>query len=252
MTGPDAFDTFGPFDADAVFPAGIFFAAAGFFFAGAFALPIRAESTISSDMRIALALLVIAACSKSSAPDKTKSADRGPIGGAEPVGTPASGSAATTEPGRETHVGSANSGILAQQAKAALEPDAGSELPPDLGSNAKGPSGKITIASKTSFDKTNLSADVVAEKIEKEHLAALGNCYRATLARAPKIEGQATLALTVKPDGKLASAKATAPDPALQNCFSQAMQTWTFPVPKNADGEATDAGFQVALKLAPE
>ncbi len=208
-------------------------------------------------MRIALALLVIAACSKkSSAPDKESKSV--PVGGMPSPGTgsgPARETAVSSGPGNETQIGSASSSVLAQQAKVALgEADAGvPELPPDLGSGSgKGPPGKITIASKTSFDRTNLSADAVAEKIVKEHLVALGNCYRATLARNAKVEGKATLALTVKPDGKIASAKATAPDTTLQTCFSQAMQTWTFPVPKNADGEPADAGFQIALVLAPE
>ncbi len=209
-------------------------------------------------MRIALALLVIAACGKSSDNKSSQKQRSVPVGGA-PGNTAGSGpvrETAPSEPGHETQIGSASNSVLAQQAKVALgELDAGvpSELPPDVGSGSgKGPPGKITIASKTSFDRTNLSADAVAEKIVKEHLVALGNCYRATLARNAKVEGKATLALTVKPDGKIASAKATAPDTTLQTCFSQAMQTWTFPAPKNADGEPADAGFQIALRLVPE
>ncbi len=209
-------------------------------------------------MRIALALLVIAACnSKSSAPeDRSSSPNRSPdpVGGAP--GSSSGSAPVAVMPAQETQIGSANEGILAQQAKVALgEVDAGvpSELPADLGSGSgKGPPGKITIKSKTSFDQTNLSADAVAEKIAKEHLVVLGNCYRQTLRRDGSVKGKAVLALTVRPDGKVASAKATTLDATLQACFTQAMQSWTFPVPKDADGEVTEAGFQIELVLAPE
>ncbi len=208
-------------------------------------------------MRIVLALLVLAACSKSSTEDRgNKSVQSVGAPGSGPTPSQASPPPAA-EPAKETQIATVDNNVLAQQAKVALgDPDAGaapSDLPASLDEgSAKGPPGKITIAGKTSFDKTNLSADAVADKITKEHLAALGNCYRATLARDASVKGKATLALTVKPDGTLASAKATAPDATLQSCFSQAMQTWKFPAPQNADGEATDAGFQIALALAPQ
>lgn len=254
-----AFIAFAVLAAFAVAFAGSFAAIAAFtfaafaalFFVGDVALPIRAESTISSDMRIALAVLVITACSKSSEKNGKRAAEVGAPGGSGPTQTPV----AKEEPPRETQIAIMDKGVLAQQAKVALgDPDAGvpSDLPASLDDPGKGPAGKITIASKTSFDRTDLSADAVAERITKQHLAALGSCYRAALARDASIQGKATLALTVKPDGTIASAKATAPDTTLQSCFSQAMQTWAFPIPKDADGEPTDAGFQIALALTPE
>jgi hypothetical protein len=213
-------------------------------------------------MRIALALLVVvAACSKSSAPEDRARSNAEPVGGAPGNPTPDPGTTAGSAPAApapETPVeGSVPTHAIRPQNPMFVQSDSSqpprSELPADLGSNAgKGPPGKITIASKTSFDRTNLSADAVAEAITRDHLAALGACYRGTLARNASVQGKATLALTVKPDGKVDKAKATAPDPALQGCFGKAMATWTFPVPKNADGEPTEAGFQIALALAPQ
>jgi hypothetical protein len=205
-------------------------------------------------MRIAFALLLVITACKSKSSDKTPDQTATPIGGRPTVGE----GSAPTGPQKETPIGKKD--IFAQAATITFGTDAGvppSDLPPSLdhgsgSGSAKGPRGTITIASKTSFDRTDLSADAVAEKITRDHLAALGNCYRATLARDAKIAGKATLAWTVKLDGAITSAKATAPDATLQSCFAQAMQTWTFPVPKNQDKEPTDAAFQVALTLAPE
>jgi hypothetical protein len=176
----------------------------------------------------------------------------------QPVATgsntePSKEGSAPSEPGAETPTVK-HEGVVAQQGNVATS-DAGPmpELPSSLDhGSAKGPAGTISIASKTSFDRTDLSADAVADTITREHLAALGNCYRQTLARDAKLAGTATLAMTVKLDGTLAQTKATAPDPALQSCFAQAMQTWRFPVPKNEAKKPTDARFQVALTLAPQ
>ncbi len=201
-------------------------------------------------MRIAIALvLVVAACkSKSSAPDNKSLDGTGP-----PSQQPVTGEPKGSErPGQETRI---KDTAFAVQATIVFA-DGGapaSDLPPSLDEgSAKGPSGAITIASKTSFDHTDLSADAVAEKITHEYLAALGNCYRATLARDAKIAGTASLALTVKIDGAVGNATVDAPDATLQSCFSQAMQTWTFPAPKTKDKKAAQASFQVALTLAPQ
>lgn len=201
-------------------------------------------------MRIALALVVVlAACkSKSSAPAP------------EPVtGSPGPENVAPTTPpapASETSVWKPRKDVVAQQANIVF-PDAGglpSDLPSGVGSDAgsaSAPAGVITIANKTSFDRTSLSADAVAAAIMKEHLAALRSCYGGALARDASAKGKAMLALTVKPDGAVTPGKVLAPDTTLASCFGQAMATWKLPVPKDADGEPTEAGFQIELALAP-
>ncbi|HEX2686600.1 MAG TPA: hypothetical protein VHN14_08280 [Kofleriaceae bacterium] len=38
----------------------------------------------------------------------------------------------------------------------------------------------------------------------------------------------------------------------VDECITGQMSTWRSPIPKNKDGEATDASFEIALQLVPD
>ena len=48
------------------------------------------------------------------------------------------------------------------------------------------------------------------------------------------------------------SPKATGFDPDLDHCIETLMGSWRFDIPKDSDGEPTDASFEIGLQLVPE
>ena len=117
---------------------------------------------------------------------------------------------------------------------------------------ASGPSGRISISSKQAFDETTLSPDAVLAKITQVYMAGIKRCYRDELKVDPTARGKVALKLTVNETGRAVGGTADTFDAALTTCIGGLMAAWRFPVPKDADGEATEAAFQITLQLVPE
>ena len=52
--------------------------------------------------------------------------------------------------------------------------------------------------------------------------------------------------------GRSVSNKAKGFAQEVDACIQSRMDGWRFPIPKDSDGEATDASFQIALQLVPD
>ena len=123
--------------------------------------------------------------------------------------------------------------------------------PADTKSEAKVASGHITLASKSTSDTTSLTPDVVAAKILSAYMAGMRRCYKHVLAKDPSARGKLDIALAVTETGR-ARPKVSGFAQELDSCVQSLALSWRFPIPKDADGEATTATFKLSFKLVPE
>ncbi|MBC7978588.1 MAG: AgmX/PglI C-terminal domain-containing protein, partial [Myxococcales bacterium] len=116
----------------------------------------------------------------------------------------------------------------------------------------QGPSGRISVADKQSFDESTLTADAVLSKIQSAYLAGLKRCYKEYLKKDASARGKVTLSLTINETGRTVSGKANGFASEVDSCIGNLMGGWRFPIPKDKDGEATEASFAVTLQLVPD
>jgi hypothetical protein len=116
----------------------------------------------------------------------------------------------------------------------------------------KGPAGRISVADKQTFDESSLSPEVVLAKIQSAYMAGLKRCYKNYLNKDASARGKVTLSLTVNETGRTTSGKAKGFADEVDACISGQMSSWRFPVPKDSDGEATEASFAITLQLVPD
>lgn len=115
-----------------------------------------------------------------------------------------------------------------------------------------GPTGRITISDKRAFDNTTLTVDVVLAKVMAAYMAGVKRCYRQMLAIDPSARGKMKLAFTVNEAGRVVSPKATGFDAQLDECIAGHTRAWRFAVPKDADGEPTEASFDLVMLMIPD
>ena len=65
-------------------------------------------------------------------------------------------------------------------------------------------------------------------------------------------DGKVRLNFTVNASGRTTSPKATGFADTLDQCIEGQMANWRFDIPKDSDGEPTDASFEISLQLVPE
>ena len=116
----------------------------------------------------------------------------------------------------------------------------------------KAPTGRIQVSDKESFDESSLTPDVVLAKIQSAYMAGLKRCYKEHLKKDASARGKVTLSLTVNETGRTTSGKAKGFASEVDTCISNQMSSWRFPVPKDSDGEATEASFAITLQLVPD
>lgn len=116
----------------------------------------------------------------------------------------------------------------------------------------KGPGGRISVADRQAMDDSTLTADVVLQKIQSAYMNGLKRCYKNYLAKDASARGKVTLSFTVNETGRAVSGRAKGVAGEVEDCISAQMGSWRFPVPKDDDGEATDAAFSISLQLVPE
>ena len=121
------------------------------------------------------------------------------------------------------------------------------------GSDApKTPAGRISISGKTAIDDTSLTVDAVLHKVMSAYMMGLKRCYKEQLKQDPTMRGAVTLAFTVNETGRVINGSATAMTSALGSCMEGVMSSWRFNVPKDGDGESTEASFRIKLGLVPD
>ncbi len=116
----------------------------------------------------------------------------------------------------------------------------------------KAPAGRISVADKQTFDDSSLTPDIVLAKIQSAYMAGLKRCYKEYLKKDASARGKVTLELTVNETGRTVSGKANGFAGEVDACITGQMASWRFPVPKDKDGEATEASFRIALQLVPD
>jgi hypothetical protein len=120
------------------------------------------------------------------------------------------------------------------------------------GKTEKVPSGRIQVASKKAYDDTTLTADAIMSKITGVYKTGLQRCYKALLKEDPTAKGKVGLSFTVNESGRTTDYDADTEYASLSSCIKSQMANWTFPAPKDSDGEKTTASFKVSLALTPE
>jgi hypothetical protein len=116
----------------------------------------------------------------------------------------------------------------------------------------KAPAGRISVADKQSFDESTLTPDLVLAKIQSAYMAGLKRCYKEFLKKDASARGKVTLALTVNETGRTVKGSARGFAGEVDECIGALMTGWRFPIPKDKDGEATEASFSITLQLVPD
>jgi hypothetical protein len=116
----------------------------------------------------------------------------------------------------------------------------------------KGPSGRISVADRQSFDESTLTPDAVLSKIQSAYMAGLKRCYKEYLKKDASARGKVTLALTINETGRTVKGAAHGFAGEVDECIGVLMSGWRFPIPKDKDGEATEASFSITLQLVPD
>jgi hypothetical protein len=116
----------------------------------------------------------------------------------------------------------------------------------------KAPTGRINVSDKQTFDDSTLTPDIVLSKIQSAYMAGLKRCYKEHLKKDASARGKVTLSLTVNETGRTVSGKANGFANEVDDCITNQMGSWRFPIPKDKDGEATEASFAITLQLVPD
>ena len=114
------------------------------------------------------------------------------------------------------------------------------------------PQGRIQVSDKQSFDESSLTPDIVLAKIQSVYMSGLKRCYKQYLNKDASARGKVTLNLTVNSTGRTVKGAAHGFAGEVDDCINAQMVSWRFPVPKDKDGEATDAAFAITLQLVPD
>ncbi len=114
------------------------------------------------------------------------------------------------------------------------------------------PMGRIAVAGKKALDDTSLAVDDTLRKIQTVYMAGLKRCYKHELKKDPTLRERAELAFAVGHTGRTIRAKVTAMTLDFSRCVEGQMTSWVFSVPRDADGEATEASFIIVLALTPD
>ncbi len=114
------------------------------------------------------------------------------------------------------------------------------------------PKGRISVSDKQTFDDSTLTADLVLQKIQSAYMAGLKRCYKTYLAKDASARGKVTLTLTVNETGRTTASGAKGFASDVDACIEGLMGNWRFAVPKDKDGEPTEASFQIALQFVPD
>lgn len=115
-----------------------------------------------------------------------------------------------------------------------------------------GPSGRISVSNKQAFDESSLTPDLVLSKIQSAYMAGLKRCYKQYLNKDASARGAVKLEFEVNATGRALNGKATGFSGEVDSCISSQMSSWRFPIPKDKDGDPTDASFAITLQLVPD
>jgi hypothetical protein len=97
-----------------------------------------------------------------------------------------------------------------------------------------------------------LSINLVLGRIQSAYLAGLQRCYvKHGLATDSAMVAKVTISFVVDATGTATENQAHGANAEVDNCIRGQMTGWKFPVPKDDDGDPTDAPFKLQLALQP-
>ena len=109
--------------------------------------------------------------------------------------------------------------------------------------------GRIKVGPIKQEDPTTLTPQVVLDRINSLYMAGLQRCYRDGLKLDHTLGGKVGIAFTVDLRGQVIDADASGVSPGVDGCIQRQMANWRFPIPRDKDGDPTDASFTVSLAL---
>jgi len=114
------------------------------------------------------------------------------------------------------------------------------------------PTGRISVADKQTFDESTLTPDIVLAKIQSAYMAGLKRCYKEYLKKDASARGKVTLSLTINETGRTTKSAAHGFAGEVDSCIGNLMPGWRFPIPKDKEGDPTEASFAITLQLVPD
>lgn len=116
----------------------------------------------------------------------------------------------------------------------------------------KVPSGRVKLGGGSSDDNTTLRPEDVMRIIQSKYMIGLKRCHQDLLKRDPSAGGRVSLKFMIGPTGRVTRVKADGFDSGVDRCIEGKAKAWRFGVPKDDDGEPTDATFRVSLQLVAD
>ncbi len=98
---------------------------------------------------------------------------------------------------------------------------------------------------------TTLTVAMVLDKINGIYLTGLQRCYKKGLLDDAKLGGKIAVSFTVGERGALQDGSARGVSSEVDACVSSFMQSWHFAIPRDKEGDPTDASFKLTLALQP-
>jgi hypothetical protein len=111
--------------------------------------------------------------------------------------------------------------------------------------------GRISVGPVKPDDSTTLTPSVVLDRIQTLYMAGLQRCYKDGLKLDHTMSGKVAISFTVDGRGQVIDADASGVSTGVDSCVQSQMAKWRFPIPKDKDGDPTDASFAVSLALQP-
>lgn len=124
------------------------------------------------------------------------------------------------------------------------------------GLGLKGKAGDGTASQKGSGEARPKMGSLDKEQIQaviQEHRKDIAQCYESALANSPTLAGKITVKFTISLEGKVQAvsvAESTMKAPAVEQCVTEQVATWTFPKPKG-NGIVVVA-YPFAFKTTPD
>lgn len=100
-------------------------------------------------------------------------------------------------------------------------------------------------------DDTNLTVQMVLDKINTVYMPGLQRCYKKGLVEDATLSGKITMAFTVTERGGLDEQSANGVSSKVDSCVTDLMSSWHFPIPKDKDGDPAEQSFKLSLQLTP-
>jgi hypothetical protein len=99
---------------------------------------------------------------------------------------------------------------------------------------------------------TTLTPAMVVARIVGSYMAGLQRCYvKHGLSIDPTLSAKVSVSFTVTDKGTTEDNAARGANSEVDACIAGQMAGWRFPIPKDEDGDPTDAPFKVSLVLRP-